>query len=279
MNPQAQFCPNTGCHASGKVGGGNIIIHSRQAKRYRCTCCRKTFSERTGTAVYGIKKPEELFVQVTTLLAYGCPRQAVVAAFGLDERTVSHWQQKAGTHCRHVHEHVLPRHALDLEQIQADEIKVKSQFGFLWMALAIMVATRLWIGGAVSAKRDLGLIQTLMQQVRQVALCRPLLIAVDGLSSYIKATQRCFRSPLHTGERGRPRLIAWPDLAITQVVKRRRDGDCSIQRRIVQGSAALVPRLLTASQGEGGINTAYIERLNATFRQRLGPLAPVQPSR
>ena len=34
--------------------------------------------------MYGIKKPVELFVQVTTLLAYGCPLQAIVAAFDLD---------------------------------------------------------------------------------------------------------------------------------------------------------------------------------------------------
>ena len=96
MNPQEQFCPNPACHASGKAGGGNIIVHSQKEKRYRCTCCGKTFSERSGTAVYGIKKPVELFVQVTTLLAHGCPVQAIVAAFELDERTVASWQQKAG---------------------------------------------------------------------------------------------------------------------------------------------------------------------------------------
>ncbi len=273
MNPQEQFCPRTGCHASGKIGGGNIIIHSRKEKRYKCTCCGKTFSERVGTAAYAIKKPIDLFVQVTTLLAYGCPIQAVVAAFGLDERTVADWQQKAGAHCQQVHEHVLSQQPIDLQQVQADEIKVKSQRGTLWVALAMMVSTRLWLGGVVSAKRDLRLVQNLMQQVRCVALCRPLLIAVDGFVSYIKATHRNFRSPLLTGEKGRPRLIAWSDIAITQVVKRRQDGAFSIKRRIVQGTQALVQRLLTASQGEGGINTAYIERLNATFRQRLSALA------
>ena len=100
MNPQEQFCPNSACHASGKVGGGNIKVHSRKEKRYRCRCCGKTFSERSGTAMYGIKKPDDLFVQVTTLLAYGCPPQAIVAAFELDERTVGDWHQKAGNHCQ-----------------------------------------------------------------------------------------------------------------------------------------------------------------------------------
>jgi hypothetical protein len=34
-------------------------------------------------------KPKELVLTVVTLLAHGCPLQAIVAAFGLDERTVA----------------------------------------------------------------------------------------------------------------------------------------------------------------------------------------------
>ena len=37
----------------------------------------------------GLRKPSELIVIVVTLLAYGCPVQAIVKAFGLDERTVA----------------------------------------------------------------------------------------------------------------------------------------------------------------------------------------------
>jgi len=45
-------------------------------------------------------------------------------------------------------------------------------------------------------------------------------------------------------------------------------------RRIVDGTPARVETLRRRSQGgEGVINTAYIERLNATFRERLAPLA------
>lgn len=239
MNPQEQFCPNSACHTSGKVGGGNIIVHSRNEKRYRCTCCRTTFSERHGTAVFGIKKRAELFVQVTTLLAHGCPVQAIVAAFELDERTVASWQHKAGHHCQKVHGELVQQQCLDLQHVQADEMalcarfanKVKSQFGPLWMALAIMVSTRLWLGGVVSEKRDMRLIQNLVAQVRMMALCRPLLFAVDGLASYVKAVQLTFRSPLYTGKPGRPHMITWSDIVLVQVVKRRQQGQLSIERR------------------------------------------------
>jgi hypothetical protein len=234
--------------------------------------CGKTFSEHTGTAGYGIKKPAETFVLVTTLLAHGCPVQAVVAAFGLDERTVRAWLRRAGDHCQRVHEQMIGHSHLDLEQVQADEIKVKTQQGAVWMAMAVMVRTRLWLGGVVSPKRDLALIVALVDCLRALALCRPLLLAVDGLSSYVQAFQDAFRSPLPRRSRGRPRLVAWPDIAIVQVVKHRAAASLDIQRRIVQGCPTLVARLVQVSQGTGGINTAFIERLNATFRQRLACL-------
>ena len=37
----------------------------------------------------GLQKPRELIVIVVTLLAYGCPVQAIVKAYDLDERTVA----------------------------------------------------------------------------------------------------------------------------------------------------------------------------------------------
>jgi hypothetical protein len=142
------------------------------------------------------------------------------------------------------------------------------------MALAITVSTRLWLAGAISPHRDTALIQRLATKVRQMALCRPLLLAVDGFASYVGAFQKVFRSPLpRPGRRGRPKLVAWPDIALVQVVKQRSAGVMEIQRRIVQGSQQLVETLLRRSQGGGVINTAYIERFNATFRQRLAILA------
>jgi transposase-like protein len=281
MNPRNQFCPNLHCHASGRLGGGNIVIHSRKQRRYKCTCCGRTFSERChlwrGTSLYRLKKPAELFVLVVTLLVHGCPVQAIVAAFGLDERTVSAWLHRAGNHAQRVHEEMMGRQELDLGQVQSDEIRVKTQGGVLWMAMAMMVSTRLWLGGVVSAQRDMRLAQRLAAQIRHVALERPLLLAVDGWKSYVRAFRRAFRTPVKNGRRGRPRLVAWASLAITQVIKRRQGGaTCgalSIERRIVQGTEALVTHLLQASQAGGLINTAYIERLNATFRQRLGCLA------
>jgi hypothetical protein len=176
-------------------------------------------------------------MQVINLLAYGCPVQAIVQAYDLDERTVQDWWQRAGKPCQKIHDHNVAQAQMDLAQVQADEIKGKTFLGTVWMAFAIMVSTRLWLGGAVSPHRDLELIQTLTNQIRDLALCRPLLLAVDGLASYVTAFRTAFRSalPRWKGEKGRPQLISWPNLAIVQVVKHRVDGKLDITRRIVQG--------------------------------------------
>lgn len=275
MNPETIFCPNIDCPARGQKGKGNISIHSQENGRYKCSECQHTFTATKGTIFYRLRTDAKIVIQVITLLAYGCPVQAIVRAFELDERTVQSWWQRAGKHCEKVHEHQVEQAKLDLQQVQADEIKVKTFMGTVWMAFAIMVSTRLWLGGAVSPHRDLDLIQVLADKIRQLALCRPLLLAVDGLASYVSAFRKAFRTPMprRKGERGRPKMISWPNIAIVQVVKQRAGGQMNISRRIVQGSQAMVQSLIQKTQGKGVINTAFIERLNATFRQRLNCLA------
>ena len=157
--------------------------------------------------------------------------------------------------------------------MQADEIRVKTQGGRVWMALAMMIKTRLWLAGEVREQRDMTLIRRLIERVRLCALPRPLLCCTDGLCSSIRAIRETFRDPVRTGEQGRPRLRPWRNLCIAQVVKRsaqRRVVD--VERRIVDGTPARVETLRRRSHGAGVINTASIERLNATFRERLASL-------
>jgi transposase-like protein/IS1 family transposase len=273
MDPTTVFCPNRHCPARGQTGQGNIGIHSQKDQRFICHACQKTFSATTGTALYRLRTAAETVSLVVTLLAHGCPVQAIVAAFGFDERTIADWWTRSGRQGQAVHEYLVeqPR---DLGQVQADELRVKKQGGIVWMALAMMVTTRLWLGGEVSAQRDLPLIRRLIARVRRGATRRPLLVCTDGLVSYIRAIRETFRDPVHTGTGGRPRLRPWRHLFIAQVVKRyERRRVVATERRIVDGTPARVETLRRRSQGGGVINTAYIERLNATFRERLAPLA------
>ena len=230
MNPQELFCPNMECPARGQKGKGNIRVHSQKEKRCVCDVCKETFTTSRGTIFYRLRHDPKIVMWVIILLAYGCPVQAIVMVFGLDERTVRDWHERAGKHCQNVHEHIVEKSQQDLQQVQADEIKVKVLSGSYWMALAMAVGTRLSLGGVVSQKRDTDLIQSLVAKVRAIALCRPLLLAADGLASYVSAFQLAFRSkvPHRKGEIGRCKMVSWPNICIVQVVKQRVDGVLSV---------------------------------------------------
>jgi hypothetical protein len=141
------------------------------------------------------------------------------------------------------------------------------------MALAMMVTTRLWLAGEVSEQRDMTLIRRLIERVRACALPRPLLCCPDGVCASIRAMRETCRDPVRTGAQGRPRLRPWRNVCIAQVVKRyaqRRVVD--VEHRIVDGTPARVETRRRRAQGEGVITTASIERLHATFRERLASL-------
>src|SRR2546422_9054132 len=138
MNPSLQFCPNGTCSARGQRGQGNIAIHDRKRQRYRCRTCGRTFSARRGTMFEGLRTSTELVVIVVTLLAFGCPIQAIVQAYGLDERTVASCRDRAGQQCQRVHQALVEQGQVDLVQVQADEIRVKARGMIAWMGLAIM---------------------------------------------------------------------------------------------------------------------------------------------
>jgi hypothetical protein len=234
-------------------------MHSRKDTRFICTQCRKTFTSTQGTAFSRLRTPAATVALVLTLLAPGCPLQAIVVAFGYDERTVTSWMARGGGHGQAVQEHLVeqPR---DLGQVQADEIRVKKQGGIVWMALAMMISTRLWLAGEVSAQRDMPLIRRLIESVRRCAARRPLLICTDGLVSYIRAIRETFRDPVRIGAHGRPRLRPWRNVCIAQVVKRYAQRRVvEVERRIVDGTPARVETLRRRSQGDGVINTAFVE--------------------
>jgi len=233
------FCPNQDCVARGQVGQGTSVIHGKARPRYRCKSCGKTLSAQAGTVFEGLRKPKALMVIVVTLLAYGCPIQAIVQAFGLDERTVPSWRDRAGKHCQEVHQAVVHQGQLDLQHVQADEIRVKGCKMIAWMGLAMMVSTRLWLGGVVSLTRDRSLADRLLAQVR--ACCRPLqalLVCTDGWNAYPGSIRRAFREKVkEIAGRGRACLRVWPQVCIAVVIKRtHKKRVVEITRKVVEAN-------------------------------------------
>ena len=201
MDPTTVFCPNPRCHARGQIGQGTIGSHSQKEQRFLCHECHKTFSARTGTVFYRLRTSAETVVLVVTLLAHGCPVPASVAAVGFDERTVAAWGARAGRQGQTVHAYLVEQPRA-LGQVPADELRVKQQGGIVWMALAMMVKTRLWLGGAVREQRALPLIRRLSERVKRWAAQRPLLVCTDGLVSSIRAMRETLSRSRAAGQGG-----------------------------------------------------------------------------
>ena len=218
MNTHEQFCPNLECKARGQRGAGTITLHSQKRRRYKCTCCGKTFSERRGTRLAGLRTDPTRVVIVVTLRAYGCPIQAIVQAYGLDERTVAIWRDRAGQECQAMHEAIVQQGGLDLQHVQADEIRVKGQGWIAWLGSALMVSTRVWLGGRVQVSRDRSRAEHLLSQVRACArLGCAVRVCVDGWTAYPQAILRAFREKIvRAGQPGRCRLQVWETVGIAR---------------------------------------------------------------
>jgi len=205
MDPSTVCCATETCPNKGQAGAGNINIHSQKRRRYRCTTCGDTFSATRGTPYYRLHEAW-LMTAVLILLCHGCPPQANVAAFGLDEHMVAVWLHRAGDRCAALHSHLVEAGQVDARHVQADEIRVKVRGGVMWQAMAVALPSRLWLGGVVSRTRDGVLVTRLLDRVRARAASRALLLCVDGFAAYVRAARSAFREPRRTGKRGRPCL-------------------------------------------------------------------------
>jgi hypothetical protein len=140
------------------------------------------------------------------------------------------------------------------------------------MAMALAMPSRLWLGGVFGPQRDLVMIASLVQMVRRCARTLAMLVCVDPLARYVTACLCVLRQPVRTGRHGRPRLVLKPGLllgqGITRYVQRR---VVSVERQVVRGTEAAIAAVLVATYSGTGINTADIERLNATLRVAGAP--------
>src|SRR5512135_1326854 len=275
MDASKQFCPNEACSARGQIGGDNIRIHSYQPQRYRCRRCKKTFSARRGTMMEGLRTSPELIVIVVILLSYGCPRQAIVHAYGLDERTVADWQKRAGKHCQQVHQAIVAQGKVETHHVQADEVRAKGRKMVAWMGMALDATSRLWMAGAVSIHRDRELADRLLHQVR--ACCQrvqALLSCTDGWNVYPKSILRVFREKVKKkAGPGRACFEVWPQLCIATVIKHtKKKRVVEVTRKITWGALEKAEHLLSMTPGCKAFNTSLIERFNATMRERLAAL-------
>ena len=155
-------------------------------------------------------------------------------------------------------EALLCKEQFELGQVQADELCVRVRGGYVWLATAMAVASRMPLWGAGAAHDT-----------------PPVPVPLgDRWSGDVDQAGEVFWEKVITSRRGRPRLLPWAELRVTQVVKWFGKGRVGrVERRLACGDLFEALKMIWKTQGTWGtFNTAYVKRLNATLRTQIPAL-------
>jgi len=119
MEDLARFCcPNTACADYGKRNAGNLTVCGRfgQQEPIRllyCRTCKKRFSERKGTPLFGSELPREKLVSVLEHVSEGCGVRSTSRLAKVHGDTVTHYIRAAGDHAQQLHDELVGFSPLD----------------------------------------------------------------------------------------------------------------------------------------------------------------------
>ena len=106
------FCHNPACSDHGKRGGGNLYFRgwSGRGKRIRmvyCRTCKRSCSERKGTALERSQLPTDKAVSVLEHLREGCGIRATSRLTGVSRDAVSRHLARAGDQAKLLHDELV----------------------------------------------------------------------------------------------------------------------------------------------------------------------------
>jgi hypothetical protein len=106
------FCHNCACPDHGKRGHGNVYFRgfSGRDKRIRmvyCPTCKRSYSERKGTALERCQLPLDKAVSVLAHLREGCGVRATSRLTGVSRDTISRYLALAGEQSKNRHDELV----------------------------------------------------------------------------------------------------------------------------------------------------------------------------
>jgi len=290
MDLSTIYCPDFGCPKYGQPGlGQHITLYGYDNGRHKlkCAVCDRYFSERVGTAYFGLRENERLFTIAMTALAEGNSLRGTGRIVSVDKDTVCQWLSRASDHCARVSGYLLKN--LSLQECQLDELwsfvhkkeknltpleQILTEYGDAWVWVCFEPNWKI-IPAFVVGKRIQENANLLIAKTAGVSDGRKPLFTSDDLPYYATALlaqygvlETVVRRPGQRGKLRKPRLLPPPDLLYAIVVKRREKGHVvEVSQRIVFGSEEEILARLKASSVSQQINTSYVERDNLTLRQ------------
>ena len=292
----SHFCPDPDCSYYGRLGRGNLRANGHPGgqpwRQLPWVSCHRHFYETHGTIFHGKRSSADLIVRVIACLAEGLGIRGTARVFEIDPTTVLQWLVEAAAQLQAFSAYFV--HDLRLNQVQLDELYAvlsavrdgsvsepeaieRLSRSPHWVWTAIDPESKLLLSVQVG-ERTLARAQAVLHQLAQLLApgCVPLLLS-DGYLHYLTAIVThcgCWVQPPRrqaTGPAPKPRWMPLPELLYAQVVKTiRRRRIVEVTHRIVFGLQMAVDQVLAACGWQ--INTAFVERLNLSLRQRVAAI-------
>jgi IS1 family transposase len=293
IDTSKHFCPHAGCDYRGWLGLGNIRANGHPSgdpwRQLYCRSCQGYFLETHGTLFHGKRLSVELIVHALACLAEGLGIRATARVFEVDPNTVLQWLVEAAEQLHtfsayflcdvHVKQLQLDELYAVLRDLKIGEISEKTALKRLegsrhWVWTAIDPVSKLLLAIEVGP-RTLEMAQRVVQRVAQrlASGCMPAWLS-DGFKGYLPAILGHFGWWVHLARRHdkgpwpKPRWMPLPGLLYAQVIKQYRHRRMvGVQHRVVFGTLGAIEQVLSACGWK--MNTAFVERLNLTIRQRV----------
>jgi len=121
-------CVNSQCPDYGRRGAENLVcrkLYGQERRRFvRCQSCGQEFSERRGTALFGVRLPTAKALAVLNHVADSCGVRQTARLTDVTTNAVMRLTQKAGAHAAALHDE-LARH------LKANEVQVDEKWSFV----------------------------------------------------------------------------------------------------------------------------------------------------
>jgi IS1 family transposase len=271
-------CPDACCEYQGVTDEAvhALVGYGRHngIQRLKCQACAKVFTSRINTPLYYLKTDPKEVGFALWFLAEGVDVSVLVRYTGHSDATLARWLERMGSHSQGWH-NLLFRN-LVLTVVQMDELytRVRAMASAAWLWLVFDPVSKaipaLHIGGRMKEAAFV-LVHDLKERLDPA--CVPS-VTTDGLRSYFYALTAHFGSWLRLVQARTGHWQPSEELHYGQLVKRKDKGRATFTHtRMVWGKrSSLFARLRDAGL-RPLIQTAFVERVNLTFRQSVAALS------
>ncbi len=106
------FCQNKNCPDYGKRDTNNLTVCGWYGKNSHirllyCRTCKKRFSERKGTPLFGLRLPEGKMVSLLEHISEGCGVRKTSRLVQVHRDTVTRYALAAGEHAKALHDELV----------------------------------------------------------------------------------------------------------------------------------------------------------------------------